>query len=93
MDAGGAGSRTRSPAIPFKTRACNTEPFPRRPLPARRPAWRRGALVFPELFDVIEVLPGRDRGTQGDSMMTQVRQQLETMSEGLRLRRPQEGAR
>jgi len=46
-----------------------------------------------EVGEAIEVPPGRDRGTQGDSMMTQVRQQLETMSEGLRLRRPQEGAR
>jgi 1-acyl-sn-glycerol-3-phosphate acyltransferase len=45
-----------------------------------------------EVGEAIEVPPGRDRGTHGDSMMTQVRQQLETMLEGLRARRPQGGA-
>src|SRR3990172_8315594 len=33
----GASSRTRSPAVPFKTRACNKEPFRRRPPPERSP--------------------------------------------------------
>ena len=46
-----------------------------------------------EVGEAIEVPPGRDRGTQGDSLMAQVRQQLETMLEGLRARRPQGGAR
>jgi hypothetical protein len=46
-----------------------------------------------EVGEAIEVPPGRDRGTQGDSMMAQVRQQLETMLDGLRARRPQEGGR
>ena len=41
-----------------------------------------------EVGEAIEVSPGRDRGTQADSMMGQVRQQLETMLEGLRARRP-----
>lgn len=40
-----------------------------------------------EVGDAIEVPPGRERGTQGDSMMAQVRQQLETMLEGLRAHR------
>lgn len=46
-----------------------------------------------EVGDAIEVPPGRERGAQGDSMMAHVRQQLETMLEGLRARRPQPGAR
>jgi len=46
-----------------------------------------------EVGEAIEVPPGRDRGTQSDSLMAQVRQQLETMLEGLRARRPQGGAR
>jgi 1-acyl-sn-glycerol-3-phosphate acyltransferase len=45
-----------------------------------------------EVGEAIEVPPGRDRGAQGDSMMAQVRQQLETMLEGLRARRPEGGA-
>jgi 1-acyl-sn-glycerol-3-phosphate acyltransferase len=46
-----------------------------------------------EVGEAIEVPPGRERGTQGESMMAHVRQQLETMLEGLRARRPQRGAR
>ena len=46
-----------------------------------------------EVGEAIEVPPGRDRGTQADSLMAQVRQQLETMLEGLRARRPQGAAR
>jgi transcription elongation factor len=46
-----------------------------------------------EVGEAIEVLPGRDRGTEGDSMMGRVRSQIETMLEGLRARRPPEGAR
>jgi 1-acyl-sn-glycerol-3-phosphate acyltransferase len=41
-----------------------------------------------EVGEAIEVTPGRDRGAQGDSLMAHVRQQLETMLEGLRARRP-----
>src|SRR5439155_8826108 len=41
-----------------------------------------------EVGEAIEVPPGRDRGKQGDSIMGQVRQQLETMLETLRARRP-----
>lgn len=41
-----------------------------------------------EVGEAIEVPPGRDRGIQGDSLMGHVRQQLETMLEGLRARRP-----
>ena len=43
-----------------------------------------------EVGEAIEVPPGRERGAQGDSIMAQVRHQLETMLEGLRARRPQE---
>ena len=46
-----------------------------------------------EVGEAIEVSPGRDRGTEGDSMMGRVRTQIETMLEGLRARRPPEGAR
>jgi 1-acyl-sn-glycerol-3-phosphate acyltransferase len=46
-----------------------------------------------EVGEALEVLPGRDRGTEGDSMMGRVRSQIETMLEGLRARRPPEGAR
>ena len=46
-----------------------------------------------EVGEAIEVSPGRDRGTEGDSMMVRVRQQLETMLERLRERRPQGEAR
>ena len=46
-----------------------------------------------EVGEAIEVPPGRDRGAQGDSIMTRVRQQIETMLEGLRARRPEGGAR
>jgi hypothetical protein len=46
-----------------------------------------------EVGEAIEVPPGRERGAQGESMMAHVRQQLETMLEGLRARRPQRGAR
>ena len=42
-----------------------------------------------EVGEAIEIPPGRDRGAEGDSIMTQVRQQLETMLEALRTRRPQ----
>jgi len=45
-----------------------------------------------EVGEAIEVPPGRDRGTEGDSIMTQVRHQLETMLEALRARRPRERA-
>jgi 1-acyl-sn-glycerol-3-phosphate acyltransferase len=45
-----------------------------------------------EVGEAIEVPPGRDRGTEGDSLMGQVRHQIETMLEGLRARRP-EGTR
>ena len=38
--------------------------------------------------EAIEVPPGRDRGAEGDSLMTHVRQQIETMLEDLRQRRP-----
>ena len=46
-----------------------------------------------EVGEAIEVLPGRDRGAQGDSLMAQVRRQLETMLEGLRSRRPTKASR
>ena len=42
--------------------------------------------------DAIEVPPGRERGTQGDSLMAQVRHQLEAMLEELRGHRPEKGA-
>jgi len=45
-----------------------------------------------EVGEAIEVPAGRDRGSEGDLMMTQVRQRLETMLEGLRARRPQRTA-
>jgi hypothetical protein len=45
-----------------------------------------------EVGEAIEIPPGRDRGAESDSIMTQVRQQLETMLDGLRARRPQERA-
>ena len=41
-----------------------------------------------EVGEAIEVPPGRDRGAEGDSLMTHVRQQIETMLEDLRQRRP-----
>jgi 1-acyl-sn-glycerol-3-phosphate acyltransferase len=44
-----------------------------------------------EVGEAIEVPPGRDRGTEGHSLMAQVRQQLESMLEGLRARRPPQG--
>jgi 1-acyl-sn-glycerol-3-phosphate acyltransferase len=43
-----------------------------------------------EVGEALEVPPGRERGTQSDSMMGQVRVQLETMLETLRARRPRE---
>jgi 1-acyl-sn-glycerol-3-phosphate acyltransferase len=43
-----------------------------------------------EVGEAIEIPPGRDRGAESDSIMTQVRQQLETMLDALRARRPQE---
>jgi 1-acyl-sn-glycerol-3-phosphate acyltransferase len=46
-----------------------------------------------EVGEAIEVPPGRERGSEGDSLMGQVRQQLETMLEGLRSRRPAAPAR
>jgi 1-acyl-sn-glycerol-3-phosphate acyltransferase len=46
-----------------------------------------------EVGEAIEVPPGRERGAEGDSLMGQVRHQLETMLEGLRARRPAGGAR
>ena len=45
-----------------------------------------------EVGEAIEVPPGRDRGPEGESIMTQVRHQLETMLEALRARRPRERA-
>lgn len=45
-----------------------------------------------EVGDAIEIPPGRDRGTESDSIMAGVRHQLETMLEALRARRPQERA-
>jgi len=45
-----------------------------------------------EVGEAIEVPAGRDRGSEGDLMMAQVRQRLETMLEGLRARRPQRTA-
>jgi 1-acyl-sn-glycerol-3-phosphate acyltransferase len=45
-----------------------------------------------EVGEAIEVRPGRDRGAEGDSIMTEVRHQLETMLEALRARRPRERA-
>ena len=45
-----------------------------------------------EVGEAIEVPPGRDRGTEGDSMMGRVRARIETMLEELRARRPPEGA-
>ena len=42
-----------------------------------------------EVGEAIEVPPGRNRGTEGDPIMTQLRHQLEMMLEGLRARRPQ----
>jgi 1-acyl-sn-glycerol-3-phosphate acyltransferase len=42
-----------------------------------------------EVGEAIEVPPGRDRGTEGDSLMGHVRQRIETMLEDLRRRRPQ----
>ncbi|MBF8301218.1 MAG: phospholipid/glycerol acyltransferase [Acidobacteria bacterium] len=41
-----------------------------------------------EVGEAIEVPPGRDRGAEGDSLMTHVRQRIETMLEDLRQRRP-----
>ena len=41
-----------------------------------------------EVGEAIDVPPGRDRGTESDSIMAQVRRQLETMLGGLRARRP-----
>ena len=46
-----------------------------------------------EVGEAIEVPPGRDRGTGATPMMTEVREQLEKMLEGLRARRPQAHAR
>ena len=43
-----------------------------------------------EVGEAIEVPPGRDRGSEGESIMTQARHQLQTMLEALRARRPQE---
>ena len=42
-----------------------------------------------EVGEAFEVPPGRDRGAESDTIMTQVRQQLETMLNALRARRPQ----
>ena len=42
-----------------------------------------------EVGEAFEVPPGRDRGAESDTIMTQVRQQLETMLDALRARRPQ----
>jgi hypothetical protein len=46
-----------------------------------------------EVGEALEVPPGRERGAQGDSMMTELRRQLETMLEGLRAKRPPERGR
>src|SRR5206468_7409308 len=45
-----------------------------------------------EVGEAIEVPPGRDRGAEGDSILTEVRHQIETMLEALRARRPRERA-
>ena len=42
-----------------------------------------------EVGEAIEVPPGRDRGSESDSIMTEVRHQIETMLDGLRARRPE----
>jgi hypothetical protein len=41
-----------------------------------------------EVGDAIEVPPGRDRGTEGDPMMIEMRRSIEIMLERLRSRRP-----
>ena len=41
-----------------------------------------------EVGEAIEVPPGRDRGSEGDPMMVQMRQSIEIMLERLRARRP-----
>jgi hypothetical protein len=46
-----------------------------------------------EVGEAIEVPPGRDRGSESDSVMTRVRDQIESMLEGLRARRPSGAAR
>jgi 1-acyl-sn-glycerol-3-phosphate acyltransferase len=46
-----------------------------------------------EVGEAIEVSPGRDRGAQGDSLMVQVRHQLETMLAASRSRRPAQTVR
>lgn len=45
-----------------------------------------------EVGEAIEVPPGRDRGIEGHSLLAQVRQQIETMLEHLRERRPPRAA-
>jgi 1-acyl-sn-glycerol-3-phosphate acyltransferase len=46
-----------------------------------------------EVGEAIEVPPGRDRGSESDPVMSRVRQQLESMLDGLRARRPSGAAR
>jgi hypothetical protein len=46
-----------------------------------------------EVGEAIEVPPGRERGSESDSVMTRVRDQIESMLEGLRARRPSGAAR
>jgi 1-acyl-sn-glycerol-3-phosphate acyltransferase len=41
-----------------------------------------------EVGEAIEVPPGRDRGSESDSLMVELRRSIETMMEGLRARRP-----
>ena len=43
-----------------------------------------------QVGDAIEVAPGRDRGSDADALMAQLRTQLEAMLEALRARRPPE---
>jgi 1-acyl-sn-glycerol-3-phosphate acyltransferase len=46
-----------------------------------------------EVGEAIEVPPGRDRGSESDSLMVELRRSIETMMEGLRARRPAGEAR
>jgi 1-acyl-sn-glycerol-3-phosphate acyltransferase len=45
-----------------------------------------------EVGEPIEVPPGRDRGSESDSLMVEIRSTIETMLERLRARRPPEAA-
>ena len=46
-----------------------------------------------EVGEAIEVPPGRDRGSESDGLMTEVRRTIEAMLERLRARRPPVGTR